>query len=122
MSFNMEEFVAQPSEEILKTCTKQQLLQIDKHCESELSSQIKKTNVTVYETVKDFLVDREGMAAKREDPVSPSLTLRSDSEVRLKEIEKELALKKLQFENDERQRQFEDNERQRQFENDERQR
>ena len=110
MSFNMEEFVAQPSEEMLKTCTKEQLLQVAEHFKIELTSQIKKTKATVYETIKDFLIDREVMAAKRDDPVTPSasLTPSSDSEVRPKEkeIDKELALKKLEFEDIERQRQL----------------
>ena len=113
MSFNMEEFVAQPSEEILKTCTKEQLLQIAEHYEIELTSQIKKAKATVYEAVKDFLIDREVMAAKREDPVTASvfMTPRSDSELRLKEMEidKEFALRKLEFENMERQRQSQRN-------------
>ena len=119
MSFNMEEFVAQPSEEMLNTCTKEQLMQIAEHYEIELTSQIKKTKATVYETIKNLLTDREVLAAKREDPVTASVSMipRSDSELRLKEMEidKEFALRKLEFENMERQRQFENDERQRQF-------
>src|SRR4029434_2439178 len=61
-----------------------------------------------------WLTERE-WRQKEKTPVSPSLTLRSDSEVRLKEIEKELALKKWQFEDNERQRHIENDERQRQF-------
>ena len=113
MSFNMEEFVAQPSDEMLNTCTKEQLMQIAEHYEIELTSQIKKTKATVYETIKNLLTDREVLAAKREDPVtaSVSMTPRSDGELRLKEMEidKEFALRKLEFENMERQRQSQRN-------------
>ena len=48
MSFNIKEFVAQPSGEIL----------VAEHYEMELSSQLKKSKATLFEAIKTFLTDR----------------------------------------------------------------
>ena len=58
MSFNIKEFVAQPSGEILDRCTKEQLVPVAEHYEMELSSQLKKSKATLFEAIKTFLTDR----------------------------------------------------------------
>ena len=71
---------------MLERCMKEQLVQVAEHYEIELSSQIKKSNATLYEAIKTFLTDQDVLAAKPEDPITtlvpltPCLTGKSGQE------------------------------------------
>ncbi|KAL2103191.1 hypothetical protein ACEWY4_000059 [Coilia grayii] len=106
----VEEFFAEPSEELLSSYTKEQLVEVAQHYKITVDSQFKRSKPLLLSCVTELLIE-SGVLTRR--PESPLKSV-SEQDVRLREmavqekrLDTELALRKLEVEREEQQRQFE---------------
>lgn len=95
MSSVLEDFFACPSEALLESCTKEQLVQIAERFSVDLTSQEKRLKETLVTTLKRSLVDRGVIEIISESVVTTPAEVYSESETKFAELslqEKQLCL------------------------------
>lgn len=100
---SLEDFVKEPSEELLELFTKDQLLQLASHYDITITSKEKQLKDSVKEIIRNVLSDKEVLKVQKDFPKSVITPLSEAAfELRLREI----ALQEKQLEDKERERQI----------------
>lgn len=86
MSSVLEDFFACPSEALLESCTKEQLVQIAERFSVDLTSQEKRLKETLVTTLKRSLVDRGVIEIISESVVTTPAEVYSESETKFAEL------------------------------------
>ena len=106
MSNPVDEFVAQPTEVLLTSLTKEQLIQVGEHYGMDITAPLRRGKAPLFHAVRTHLIESGKLSSMASPFPVPSDEVRlQELAVQEKQLEHELALRKLEAE--EQQRKFE---------------